>query len=343
MASEIGPADAAAATRLAKLQRAVAKAFARRDNRVISGLDPLRAAVSPMTVAMAATSTPCSSSTRLPSRAGIGLRAAHYRAVLETRPDVGWLEVHSENYFVRGGQPLYYLERVRHDYPLSLHGVGLSLGSADGLSHAHLAQLKSLIVRFEPALVSDHLCWGAIGGRHLNDLLPLPYTEEALALVCTSVDRAQQFLGRQILVENVSSYLQFDDSTIPEWEFLTAVARRTGCGILLDINNLYVSATNHGFSATRYLDAIPADAVHELHLAGFDDNGHCLIDTHAKPVAEAVWGLYREALARLGTVPTLIEWDTDIPPLATLLAEAAKADAMLREVAAREQPHAIAA
>ena len=280
---------------------------------------------------------------RLPPRAGIGLRAAHYRAVLDTKPDVSWLEVHSENYFGRGGQPLYYLERVRHDYPLSLHGVGLSLGSADGLSHAHLVQLKSLIARFEPALVSDHLCWGAIGGRHLNDLLPLPYTEEALTLVCTNVDHAQQFLGRQMLVENVSSYLQFNDSTIPEWEFLAAVARRTGCGILLDVNNIYVSATNHGFSALRYLDAIPAHAVQEIHLAGFDSNGLCLIDTHGKPVAEAVWSLYREALALVGAVPTLIEWDTDVPPLETLLGEAGKADEILRQWTAVEQPHAIAA
>ena len=279
----------------------------------------------------------------LPPRAGIGLRAAHYRALLETRPDVGWLEVHSENYFGRGGQPIYYLEQARNHYPLSLHGVGLSLGSASGLSRAHLIQLKSLIARFEPALVSDHLCWSAIDGRHLNDLLPLPYTEEALVLVCANVDRAQQFLGRQLLVENVSSYLQFTQSTIPEWEFLAAVAQRTGCGILLDVNNIYVSATNHGFSPLRYLDAIPARAVQEIHLAGFESNGFCLIDTHGKPVADAVWNLYREALSRVGAVPTLIEWDIDVPPLATLLAEAGKAEAILRQLKAAEQAHAIAA
>ena len=227
----------------------------------------------------------------LPPRAGIGLRAPHYREVLETRPDVGWVEVHSENYFGRGGQPLHYLERARSHFALSLHGVGLSLGSADGLRQAHLLQLKALVERFEPSLISDHLCWGAIGDRHLNDLLPLPYTEAALDVVCANVGRAQEFLGRQILVENVSSYLQFSDSTIPEWEFVGEVARRTGCGLLLDINNIYVSAVNHGFDALRYLDAIPARAVREIHLAGFDSNGMCLIDTHGKPVAGPVWNL----------------------------------------------------
>ncbi|HEY3246598.1 MAG TPA: DUF692 domain-containing protein [Phycisphaerae bacterium] len=267
----------------------------------------------------------------LPPRAGIGLRAPHYREVLETRPDIGWIEVHSENYFGRGGQPLHYLERARSHYPLSLHGVGLSLGSADGLRHAHLAQLKALVERFEPSLVSDHLCWGAIGERHLNDLLPLPYTEAALDVVCANVVRAQEFLGREILVESVSSYLQFSDSTIHEWEFVGEVARRTGCGLLLDINNIYVSAVNHGFDALGYLDAIPAHAVREIHLAGFDSNGMCLIDTHGKPVAGPVWNLYGEALTRLGPIPTLIEWDTDLPPLAVLLQEAAKAQEILNQ------------
>jgi uncharacterized protein len=267
----------------------------------------------------------------LPPRAGIGLRAPHSREVLENRPDIGWVEVHSENYFGRGGQPLHYLERARSHYPLSLHGVGLSLGSADGLRQAHLGQLKALVERFEPSLVSDHLCWGAIGERHLNDLLPLPCTEAALDVVCANVVRAQEFLGRQMLVENVSSYLQFSDSSIPEWEFVAEVARRTGCGLLLDINNIYVSAVNHGFDALRYLDAIPAHAVREIHLAGFDSNGMCLIDTHGKPVAGPVWNLYGEALTRLGPVPTLIEWDTDLPPLAVLLQEAAKAQEILNQ------------
>jgi uncharacterized protein (UPF0276 family) len=281
--------------------------------------------------------------TQLRASAGIGLRAPHYREILDARPAIGWLEVHSENFFGRGGQPLHYLERVRDLYPVSLHGVGLSLGSADGLRHSHLAQLKALVERFEPVWVSDHLCWGAIGKQHLNDLLPLPYTEEALRVVCANIGQAQDFLGRELLVENVSSYLQFSDSPIPEWEFVAEAARRTGCGLLLDVNNVYVSATNHGFDALRYLDAIPAHAVREIHLAGFDSNGLCLIDTHGKRVAVPVWNLYGEALSRVGAVPTLIEWDTDVPPLAVLLDEAGKAQEILHHWNMREGQHALAA
>jgi uncharacterized protein (UPF0276 family) len=286
----------------------------------------------------------------IPAQVGIGLRPPHYRQLLSERPAVGWLEVHSENYFSRGGQPLHFLERARSHYPLSLHGVGLSLGSVDGLSMDHLTHLKRLIERFEPGAVSDHLCWGAIGGRHLNDLLPLPYTDEALDVVCAHVDQAQIFLGRQLLIENVSSYLQFSASTIPEWEFLAAVARRTGCGILLDVNNIHVSSVNHGFDPLRYLDAVPAAAVREIHLAGFDTvpvaggtGGSVLIDTHGKRVAGPVWNLYGEALSRLGAVPTLIEWDTDIPPLATLLEEARKAQDILDEWNLPETADALAA
>lgn len=264
----------------------------------------------------------------IPARAGIGLRAPHYRDLLETLPAIGWLEVHSENYFGDGGQPLYYLERARECYPVSLHGVGLSLGSTDGLDPHHLAKLKRLVDRIEPGLVSEHLCWSSVNGRHLNDLVPLPYTEEALQLVCRHVHEVQDFLKRRILVENVSSYLQFKASTMPEWEFMAEVARRTGCGVLLDVNNIYVSAINHGFDPRRYLAAIPVPAVKEMHLAGFDQGEHCLIDTHGKPVAAPVWELYRRAVARFGGVPTLIEWDTDIPPLAVLVGEAFKADAI---------------
>ena len=273
----------------------------------------------------------------IPARVGVGLRAPHYREVLSTLPKVGWFEVHSENYFGAGGQPLYFLEQVRNHYPLSLHGVGQSLGSTDALNRAHLKKLKNLIQRFEPGLVSEHLCWGSVGGRYLNDLLPLPYTDEALAHVSDRIREAQDYLGRRILIENVSSYLQFAHTTIPEWEFLAAVSARSGCGILLDVNNIYVNAVNHGFDALRYLDAVPADAVEEIHLAGFDSNGSCLIDTHGKPVTDEVWVLYEEALARFGSKPTLVEWDTDIPPLATLLNEAAKAERRL------EQAHAVAA
>jgi uncharacterized protein (UPF0276 family) len=263
----------------------------------------------------------------IPARAGIGLRAPHYRELLERQPDIGWVEVHSENYFGEGGQPHWFLERVRRDYPLSLHGVGLSLGSADPLSVEHLSSLKGLIERFEPGLVSDHMSWSAAGGRYLNDLLPLPYTEEALQVFCDHVAQAQEFLGRRMLIENPSSYVAYRHSTISEREFLCAVAERTGCGILLDVNNVYVSAMNHGFDPLAYLAAIPVAPVAEIHLAGFDQGQHCLIDTHGKPVAEPVWALYAEAVKRFGSVPTLIEWDTDIPPLDVLLGEAAKADA----------------
>ena len=269
-----------------------------------------------------------STSPAMPVSAGIGLRAQHCREILQTLPDIGWLEVHSENYFGEGGQPHYFLERIAEHYSLSLHGVGLSLGSAEPLNVEHLKKLKALINRYQPRLVSEHLCWGAVNGCHLNDLLPLPYTEEALTHVVSHITQAQDFLGRRILIENVSSYLQFQDSYIPEWEFVSEVAHRADCGILLDINNIYVNAVNHDFHPQQYFDAIPADAVEEIHLAGFDSNGECLIDTHSKPISEPVWQLYRQALEKFGNKPTLIEWDTDIPPLATLLNEAAKADAM---------------
>jgi uncharacterized protein len=270
-----------------------------------------------------------SGSPGIPSRAGIGLRSPHYREIDQSHPAIGWFEVHSENYFGEGGRPLYFLERLRADYPCSLHGVGLSLGSVDELDRQHLEKLDALVRRIEPGLVSEHLCWSSVGGTYLNDLLPLPYTEEALDHVCLRVDQAQAFLGRQILIENVSSYLQFVHSTIAEWDFITELSRRSGCGILLDVNNIYVNSVNHDFDPERYIDAIARDAVKEIHLAGFDSNGVCLIDTHGKPVSAAVWGLYRKALRRFGPVPTLIEWDTDIPALEVLLREARQADAMI--------------
>jgi uncharacterized protein (UPF0276 family) len=268
----------------------------------------------------------------VPAKAGIGLRAKHYKEILATLPAIGWFEGHSENYFAEGGQPLYYLEQVRAHYPLSLHGVGLSLGSTDPLNRDHLQKLQSLVRRFEPGLVSEHLSWGSVGGRYLNDLLPLPYTEEALAHVASRIGQVQEFLGRQLLIENVSSYLQFNPSTIPEWEFLAETAVLSGCGILLDVNNIYVNAVNHRFDPGAYLQAIPVEAVQEYHLAGFDRNGDLLIDTHGKPVYGEVWQLYRQALDRFGILPTLIEWDTDIPELPVLLAEANKADAIMMEM-----------
>lgn len=277
----------------------------------------------------------------IPARAGIGWRAAHYQELIETQPDIGWIEVHSENYFGAGGAPLHYLEQARSLYPLSLHGVGLSLGSADPLNRDHLIKLKTLIDRFEPGLVSDHLSWSSIGGTYLNDLLPLPYTEESLLHFVSRVGEAQDFLKREILIENPSTYLSFLHSTIPEAQFLDEVATRSGCGILLDVNNIHVSASNHGFDARQYLRALPADRVSEIHLAGFSVNrtaeGEILIDSHGARVAGVVWDLYRLALELVGACPTLIEWDADIPTLAVLREEANMADRI------RESVHAAAA
>ena len=269
--------------------------------------------------------------------AGIGWRSPHYRALLEERPTAGFLEVHSENFFGEGGQPHHFLERARHLYPLSLHGVGLSLGSSDEINKSHLEALDRLIRRYEPFLVSEHLCWSSIGGRYMNELLPLPYTEEALTHVCRRVDRVQTRLGRRILVENIAAYIRFRHSTIPETEFLTELSKRTGCGLLLDVNNVYVNAVNHGFDPTEYIDAVTADSVEEIHLAGFDETEDGLIDTHGRLVQEPVWALYRYTIRRLGARPTLIEWDTDIPPIATLVGQAQHADLM------QKNAHALAA
>jgi len=269
------------------------------------------------------------SASALPLSAGIGLRTPHVSRVRAERPFLGWLEVHSENYFVDGGPAIAALEAIRRDYPISLHGVGLSLGSADALDARHLTRLKQLVSRIEPGAVSEHLCWSHVDGRHLNDLLPLPFTEEALTLVCERVDAVQTALGRTLLVENVSAYVRFEADAMSEWEFVAAVALRTGCKLLFDVNNIYVNAVNHGFDPDAYLTAIPANAVAEIHLAGFDASGACLIDTHGTRVAAPVWKLYRAAIARFGPKPTLIEWDTDIPPLEILLDEAAQAQTIL--------------
>lgn len=271
----------------------------------------------------------------IPASAGIGLRAEHYHAVTDTRPEVGWFEVHSENYFGAGGAPLQVLEAVRADYPVSLHGVGMSLGSVDPLDPRHLARLKALIERIQPALVSEHLSWGSFGGRHHNDLLPLPYTEEALDHFVERVSQAQECVGRRLLIENPSSYLEYAHSTLPEWEFLAEAARRSGAGILLDVNNVYVSCQNHGWQPRDYLRGIPGGLVEELHLAGharkrFED-GEILIDTHDQPVCPEVWALYAETLAVFGPKPTLIERDARLPPLSELLAEARAAQHLLEE------------
>ena len=272
---------------------------------------------------------------------GIGLRTPHFRAVLSTEPDVGFFEVHSENYFGAGGQPLSMLERVRRDYPVSLHGVGLSLGGAEPLNQAHLGKLKALVDRIEPSLVSEHLAWVGIGGVFLNDLLPLPYTEEALSVTAAHVSQVQDRLGRRILVENPSSYLTFRHSTMSEPEFLRALVAMTGCGLLLDVNNIYVSAQNQRFDAAAYLAAVPADAVAEYHLAGHTDAGDLLIDTHDHVVSNPVWALYRATVRIIGDRPTLIERDSNIPPLAELVAEAAQADRLRQSVAKQEARHAV--
>jgi hypothetical protein len=267
------------------------------------------------------------------------LRLQHHQVVLEAPPAVAFMEVHTENY-LGGGSPIRYLDGVRRDFPVSLHGVGLSLGSAEGLDPVHLDRVGQVAERIAPALVSEHVAWSVSGGNYLADLLPLPMTEEALAVVCRNVDQMQSVLKRTILVENPSTYVQFRHSTIPEWEFMAAVAARTGCGILCDVNNIFVSAKNHGWDAAAYVVKLPPKAIGEIHLAGHSvrqlpDGGTLRIDDHGSRVIEDVWSLYAEALRRFGPVPTLIEWDTDVPPLDVLVAEAHQADALI--AAARDE------
>jgi uncharacterized protein len=256
---------------------------------------------------------------------GLGLRTPHYEAVLNEphgEPHaIDWLEVITENYLVPGGKPLSYLERIRERFPLVMHGVSLSIGSTDPLDVEYLEGVRALASRIEPHWISDHLCWTGIDGRNLHDLLPLPYTEEALKLVVARIGQVQDALGRQILLENVSSYLTFQASDMNEWDFLREVAQRADCAILLDINNIYVSSVNHGFDALAYLKAIPKDRVRQFHLAGHSDLGGHLIDTHDHPIVEPVWNLFRAAVAQFGAVPTMIERDDNIPELSELVAE----------------------
>jgi uncharacterized protein len=261
------------------------------------------------------------------------LRFQHHQAVLDTAPDVAWMEVHTENY-MGGGTPSRYLDAIRRDYPISLHGVGLSLGSADGLDREHLERIRRVAERVEPALMSEHIAWSVTDGTYLADLLPLPMTEEALDVVCRHVDQVQNVVKRRILVENPSTYLRFQHSTVPEWEFMMAVAARTGCGILCDVNNIYVSAHNHGWDTSTYLAALSPASIGEIHLAGHSvrslpDGSTLRIDDHGSHVIAEVWALYRQALSLFGPVPTLIEWDTDVPSLDVLLEEAGKAGALL--------------
>ena len=275
----------------------------------------------------------------MPAAAGIGLRAPHVARIAAERPRIAWLETHSENLFAAGGAFHAALDRIRQDYPLSLHGVGLSLGSAEPLHAAHLRRLHEIVARYQPALVSEHLCWGAIDGRHGNDLLPLPFTGEALRLLVARIGQVQDTLGRELLVENVSTYLCFEGGDYTEWEFVAEVVRRSGCGLLCDVNNIHVNSVNHAFDPRAYLHALPRAAVREIHLAGFTRKENLpvplLIDSHNRRVDAAVWELYADAIALFGPQPTLIEWDQDIPELEVLLDEAARAEEVLDACRAR--------
>jgi uncharacterized protein len=265
------------------------------------------------------------------SSVGVGFKPEHFAAIADTRPELGFFEVHAENYMGGGGAPHRRLDAIRELYPLSLHGVGLSIGSPGPLDRAHLQRLAFVAKRFEPTLVSEHLAWSTHEGAFLNDLLPLPYTGETLARVCEHIDEAQNALGRRMLLENPSTYVVFAESTWAETDFLSEIARRTGCGLLLDVSNVLVSAVNHGFDTSRYLADFPLSAVGEIHLAGYaedtDEAGlPLLIDAHDSPVRDPVWALYGEAIRRLEATPTLIEWDNDVPQWPALLAEARRAE-----------------
>lgn len=276
---------------------------------------------------------------------GVGLRPPHIQTIMTEQPDVGWLEIHSENYFSITSPARQQLREIANHYPISCHGIGLSLGSADPLDRQHLQHLKQLVDEINPIAVSDHLSWSSVNGQYFNDLLPLPYTEEALHHFCCKVEQVQEYLGRSLLIENPSSYLSFTHSTIPEWEFLHQVQQRTGCGLLLDLNNIYVSAFNHGFDCNTYLAALDPSTVKEIHLAGFTvkqyDEGEIWIDTHSRPVSDPVWQLYRQWVRQHskqhGLVPTLIEWDLDIPDFPVLQAEARQAEMIIQQEARHGQ------
>ncbi len=282
---------------------------------------------------------------RLPNRAGVGFKPEHFDAVMDARPDVGFFEIHAENYMGDGGPPHRRLEAIRARYPLSLHGVGLSIGGPRPLDREHLKRLAALYRRYEPGLFSEHLAWSSHDAGYLDDLLPLPYTQETLGVVCDHIDETQEAVGRMLL-ENPSTYVRFAASDIPEAEFLKEIVRRTGCGLLLDVNNVEVQAGNHGFDARAYLEAFPLEAVEEIHLAGYfethDDSGAELrIDAHDSPVRPRVFALYRDVIARIGAKPTLIEWDNDVPDWATLHDEAKRADAEAARALRRDYAHAV--
>jgi uncharacterized protein len=281
----------------------------------------------------------------IPARAGVGLKPEHYRTILETAPDIGFFEVHAENYMGAGGPPHRFLTEIRNHYPLSLHGVGLSIGADRPLDRDHLERLKQLIERYEPGLFSEHLAWSTHEGSFFDDLLPLPYTAETLARVSEHIDEVQQTLGRQMLLENPSTYLAFAESTYSETEFIAEIVRRTGCGLLLDVNNVHVASTNQEWDPVRYIDAYPLAHVQEIHLAGYtresDDKGRpLLIDTHDRPVDEIVWGLFDHVIRQLGPTPTLIEWDAKVPQWPELKAEADRAETIMFAASCKEHRRA---
>ena len=271
---------------------------------------------------------------QIPARAGVSLKADHYEAILQDAQDIGWFEIHAENYMGAGGAPHRFLEAIRRDYPISLHGVGLSIGGVGPLDHDHLARLKAVNDRYEPGLFSEHLAWSSHGEFFFNDLLPVPYSAESLARCCEHIDQVQEHLGRQMLLENPSTYVTFTESSLSEIEFLTSITEKTGCGLLLDINNVFVSATNHGYAPEDYLETFPLERVGEIHLAGHardqDDAGApLLIDAHDRAVADPVWTLYDRVIERAGVLPTLIEWDNAVPAWPVLFAEAQIAEQVL--------------
>lgn len=265
--------------------------------------------------------------------AGLGLRSNHYQEIFETQPDVPWFELLSDNYMAAGGLPIQRAEKIRQNYPVTLHGVGMSLGSADPLNFEYLKRLKHLADRLQPTFVSDHIAWVSVAGQYTHDLLPLPYTQDTLQHLVNRIQQVQEYLGRTILIENPSSYLTFASSDMPEADFIKQLCISSGCELLLDVNNVYVSAQNHGFDAADYLAALPAEKVKEIHLAGYEEVPGYLFDTHGYQVREPVWQLYKIALEYFGSVPTLIEWDTDVPEFSTLLGEAKKAEQLMRALA----------
>lgn len=263
---------------------------------------------------------------------GLGLRTQHYQQILTDKPAIDWFEIITENYLVLGGRPHYFLEKIREDYPIVMHGVSLSIGSTDPLDYQYLAQVKALAHKIQPAWISDHLCWTGVGGVHVHDLLPLPYSEEALQHVVARIKQVQDYLERQLVLENVSSYISYQDSVMTEWEFLTQVAEQADCKLLLDVNNIYVSAFNHAFDPEIYLNAIAVDRVQQFHIAGHTHCGEHIIDTHDQPVINEVWDLYAKAVKRFGKISTMIERDDNIPALAELLQELAQAKTIAEAV-----------